>query len=301
MTALHLHESSTPLVDDEVLTAARAMNLSPGGGAGPAQRMAALYKPDIDPDELTRLVAAEPVLAARTLKVANSAYYRRSGEVGTVARAVQVLGTATVKGIAAAACLDRVVSVHPGLPADDAARLRLHSLAVACAGQALARQARPALEAEAFMAGVLHDIGVLVQWALRPVAMAHWSAAPDSGSELSTIGTTHARCGLLVMRAWQLPQWLQSAVAHHHDDALPDDPQAADVCALLRLAEAVATAAGFGMPTELLAGTPGDTIDADPATRALAAEHAHLGLDSTRLEALQAKLPALLEPFAAAG
>ena len=136
MSIATLSQSSAKLDDAEVLTQARAMNLAPGGGVGQAQLMGALYRPGISLAELTALIAGEPALALRTLKVANSAYYRRCGEVGTVDRAVQVLGATTVKGIAAAACLDRVMTAHPGMAAAEAARLRRHCIAAALAAQA---------------------------------------------------------------------------------------------------------------------------------------------------------------------
>lgn len=280
MSIATLSRSSAKLDDAEVLAGARAMNLAPGGGVGQAQRMAALYRPGIELAELTALIAAEPALALRTLKVANSAYYRRCGEVGTVQRAVQVLGATTVKGIAAAACLDRVMTTHAGMAAAEAARLRRHSIAAALAAQALARRCAPALEAEAFMAGVLHEVGMLVFWALRPDEMARQAAL---GLARPDLGLSHAHCGQLVMHAWQLPVWLQLTVAHHAAGGLPE-AMAGDLCAITRLADALATRSGFGLGDECA------RADLDLAL-------ARCGLSEADLDALAGELPDSVEAF----
>lgn len=272
-------EPEAPLGDAEIMAQARALQLAPAGGAGPVRLMASLLRPDLAIPEITRLVAAEPALALRTLKVANSAFYQRCGEVGTVDRAVQVLGAATVKGIAAAACLDRGLTAQPGAAAAELGRLRQHSLAVACAAQAIARAVCPELEAEAFMAGVLHDMGLLAMWALRPRTMA-WRSA--RGEPLDAQADTHARCGQLLMQAWQLPAWLQQAVLLHHRGPLPES-KAGVLCAITRLAESMADRLGHGL-----------AIEASPPDSAEAALRDAL----RRLDTDEAALLPVLEPLA---
>lgn len=293
------HDAS-PLTEAEVLAEARAMQLAPGGVVGQAQLLAALYKPDLDFDELGRMVAGDPALSARTLRVANSAFYRRSGEVGTVSRALQVLGMATVKGIAAAACLDRAVTTQAGAAGEEARRLRLHSLEVACAAQLLARQARPALEAEAFMCGVLHDIGMLVQWKLRTHQMAECRARGQLEAAGAAVGVSHERCGELLTHAWNLPDWLQTAIARHHQGTFPAG-DAGDLAALTRLAETLS--GDLDVPATRSTPDGGaPPAGAPPAGAAALAERhgdelARLGLTSHHLERCLAELPAMVERF----
>jgi len=276
-------EPEPPLGDAEIAAQARALQLAPAGGTGPIRLMATLLRPEVGIPEISRLVAAEPALALRTLKVANSAFYQRCGEVGTVERAVQVLGGATVKGIAAAACLDRGLAANTGMAAAEQGRLRQHSLAVACAGQAIARALRPGLEAEAFMAGVLHDMGLLVMWALRPRTMA-WRSA--RGEPLDAQADSHARCGQQLMQVWQLPVWLQQAVLLHHRGPLPEG-SAGELCAITRLAESMAEQLGHGLAVE---AAPPDLAEA----------LACLGTDEAALLPVLAPLAGQIEQFSAA-
>lgn len=288
---------ATPLTEAEVLAEARAMQLAPGGVVGQAQLLAALYRPDLEFDALGRLVAGDPALSARTLRVANSAFYRRSGEVGTVSRALQVLGMATVKGIAAAACLDRAVSAQAGAAGEEARRLRRHSLEVACAAQLLARQVRPALEAEAFMCGVLHDIGMLVQWKLRAHQMAESRARGRLEFAGAVVGVSHERCGELLTHAWNLPEWLQTAIARHHHGDLPAG-DAGDLAAITRLAEAMA--GDLDASTTAPAPEGGAAASGGPAlAERHGAELDRLALTPHHLERCLTELPAMVERFQA--
>ena len=80
-----------------------------GSGAGTVPRlMAALCDPDVSAAVVEDLVGRDPVLSLRVLRVANSAFYGQSRSITRIERALQLLGLDAVRGIAAAACLDRV-------------------------------------------------------------------------------------------------------------------------------------------------------------------------------------------------
>ena len=212
------------LGDDELQAAARALGAS-GGGTGAARLLSLLYDPDVDVDPILSCLNGEPALAGRVLKVANSPYYRLSGSVGTLERAVQLLGLKAIRSIAAAGCLDRLTPPRTGT-AFDPERFRRHSLAVASAAQRLSQLAGLGIDGEAFMAGLLHDIGILLLVKAAPAAMASFVPAvtDDAASALAVerahFGVTHQECAIVLARAWQLPDWLSAAVAQHHDPAL---------------------------------------------------------------------------------
>ena len=260
-------QSTVPMpVDDPperstaaLLAAARDLGAS-GGGAGAARLLALLYDPDAAADDVLSHLHQEPALAARVLKVANSPYYRISGRVGTVDRAVQMLGLTAIRGIAAAGCLDRMAAAGGGR-AFNAATFSRHSLAVACAAQQLARVALPAQEGEAFMAGLLHDIGLLLMVKADAAAMARFTPPDVSDAQTALdverrhFGTTHEDCAALLVQAWQLPPWLHAAVSQHHGEPACS---AAPLAGLLRLADHCAHRAGFVLwPLCGLAPAPG--------------------------------------------
>ncbi len=253
---------------ERLQAAARALATA---NAGASRLVALLVDPDVDVERVLAELDRDPALAARVLKVANSPFYGRAGQVGTVRHAVALLGLTAVRSIAAAGCLDRLVPARGG-PAFRAERFRRHSLAVAVAARELARLLHPDVAAEAYMAGLLHDVGVLVLLRAAPEATARFDAqaGPDDGlqAERDALGATHEDAGRLLAQAWQMPPWLVAALAGHHAarqhaPAEGDAPLAA-LPALLGLADALACRAGLGL-------WPADEADAVPPP-ALAAE-----------------------------
>ena len=202
--------------------------------------LATLYKPGVSVREVAAVVAQEPGMTANVLRIANSPLYGQSRTVATVDHALLLLGLDAVRGIAAAACMrDAILRSSPSSPVDSAALLR-HSIATGVAASALARIARPALASEAFVAGLLHDLGVSLLSRLAPEGV---SAVVDAMRadpsrdvaplEEEHIGMGHARCAALLFEAWRLPAALVAGASHHDDPAsapAPDRTMASLVC-----------------------------------------------------------------------
>jgi HD-like signal output (HDOD) protein len=238
----------------DLKAAARALGAA-GGGAGAAQLLALLCNPEVEIEAVRACLRGEPALSARVLKVANSPYYHQAGQVGTVDRAVQLLGLSAIRGIAAAGCLDRATPARAG-QAFDPDRFRTHSMAVACAAQALSRTLNAGVDSEAFIAGLLHDIGVLLQAKAAPAAMASFVPPSDENAEgaLDTerqhFGADHVACAGVLVETWGLPPWLHAALTTHHtpaSDALTPGSDALPL--LLHLADRLAGRAGFPLWT----------------------------------------------------
>jgi len=244
--------SAGHLTPAQLQSAARALG---AGGAGATQLLALLYDPDVAVERVLDSLKAEPALAARVLKVANSPFYRLSGSVGTLDRAVALLGLSAIRGIAAAGCLDRLTPAATG-SAFNPDRFRQHSLAVACAAQGLSQTAGAEIDSEAFMAGLLHDIGILLLVKAVPARMGSFKPLQTNDADAALadeqqhLGATHEDGATVLAQAWQLPPWLQHAVALHHVPAASSGTRlkGADALpALLALANHAAHEAGYGL------------------------------------------------------
>ena len=208
-----------PIAASDIVAVAEELGAS-GGGAGAAKLLALLYDDGVDAAAIVHCLHGEPALAARLLKVANSAYYRRGGNVGTFEQAIVVLGLSGVRGIAAVGCMDRI-AVPTVANLLDARRFRGHSIAVAAAAQSLSRRARAGVDAEAFMAGLIHDIGLVILARLRPEAVATLAGLDLDETaileaEIDLLGIDQASASALVAEAWHLPDWLCRALRTHH-------------------------------------------------------------------------------------
>ena len=271
--------------------AARPPSVSPGS-AGAPRLLALLCDPDVDMHAVLAALRAEPALTARVLKVANSPYYSQRGHVGTLDRAVQVLGLAAIRGIAAAACLDRAMPARAG-QAFEPQRFRQHSVAVALAAQQLSGALRAGVDSEAFMAGLLHDIGIVVLAQADASAMAGFqpaSQAPAAAAllcERSHFGADHAEAANRLVQAWSLPTWLLAPLTSHHlPTAGVPGTGLAMLPALIGLADHLADRAGFGLWP--LCALPPDAAVLDA-----------LGLDTAITDAISADLPQRVGQFLA--
>jgi HD-like signal output (HDOD) protein len=244
------------ITDAEIVKAATSLGVL-GGGAQTAHRiLAALCDASLGTREIADLVQREPGLAVRVLKVANSAYYGRSRDIGTLDQALMILGLDAVRGITAAACLDRSVARRGQIGAIDPKALVNHCIASAFAAEQLARASGRALAAEAFMAGLLHDFGVPVQerldgdgvQALIEALRANPDAEPAT-LESTLVKVTHGRCAQVIFDNWQLPSAIGAAAMHHDDPAAAPGP-VRELTALVHLGIQLAIEAGFTHPLE---------------------------------------------------
>src|SRR3954470_8056160 len=118
--------------------------------------------------QLHKIVAHDPALVTRILKVVNSAFYGLPGQIGSVERAIVLLGLNAVKNIAVAASLGQLfrgVKLCEGFTARD---LWTHCIAVGVAARDMARQMKVPVADEAFLAGMIHDVGILVALHVYP-------------------------------------------------------------------------------------------------------------------------------------
>ncbi len=113
---------------------------------------------DASLEDFVGKVGGSPNLAARVLQISNSALYGMEGHVQRLDRAVLILGVEVVAGIAASVVVaERARKAHPtGLPAD---ALWLHSLETGVCAELLTRFLGLPGHREAYLAGLLHDLG----------------------------------------------------------------------------------------------------------------------------------------------
>ena len=292
MNAFALHENS--LLRQHVLKAATALGVLGGGALSAPRILAALCNPAATLREVSSLIGSEPGLTARVLRVANSAYYGVARSVSTVDRALVVLGLDAVRGIAAAACLDRtVMRAQQGASIDRAALVR-HSLAAAAAAEALARIRHRSLAPDAFIAGVLHNLGVPVQALVDPdgvnafaLAMQEDPAQDASLLERQCVLVSHEHCVEVIFESWSLPPALIASAGHHHHPTLAAEPHRA-LAVLLHLGLRVASETGNSFPLEPAGG------GRDPALLA------RVGLTAADLDAVALSLPERLRELQAA-
>ncbi len=193
--------------------------------------IATVEDPRSSASQLNRIVSHDPALVTRILKVVNSAFYGLSGQIGSIERAIVMLGLNAVKNIAVAASLGQLfrgAKLGRNFTARD---IWTHSLAVAVTARDLAIRMKLPLGDEAFLAGMIHDVGILISLQTAPEMLRQVceTAAADAGSnfcqlETHLIGNDHQALGMALAEHWRFPRPCQLVVGYHHRPTELDDP-----------------------------------------------------------------------------
>ncbi|MCG3132129.1 MAG: hypothetical protein FLDDKLPJ_02946 [Phycisphaerae bacterium] len=183
--------------------------------------------------DLHEVIKHDPALSAKVLKVVNSAFYGLPGQIASVDRAIILLGLSAVKNIAIATSIARLFKggrISEGFTATDLWR---HSLAVGVACRLLAKKTHyPVQPDELFVAGLIHDMGILVERQAFPEKLTEviTAYAKQGGDflelENAVIGANHQQFGGGLTTRWKFPRHLRAACGFHHNpDALSAELQ----------------------------------------------------------------------------
>lgn len=189
------------------------------------------------PQQIEEIIDADPSMAARTLKLANSALYGMRSKIARIERAVTMLGRITVAKLASSASMqDAFTKIKLDIPGMTPDTPWNYSVAVAFATEivvehctALTSVAQRKLGAEAFVAGLIHDIGILAQATLakenftQAVQASVKTGIPLVNHEKRILGIDHAEVGMRLAKHWDLPSELQQAIGYHHDPHSGDE------------------------------------------------------------------------------
>jgi len=187
--------------------------------------------PDSTAQDLNQVISNDPALGARILKVVNSAFYGLPGQIGSINRAIVLLGLNAVKNIAIAASLAKLFRGGRICPGFDARDLWTHSVGVACATQLLADRAGLRLPDEAFLAGLIHDLGIMVEVQARRAKFVEVIEKLQSDESLTMrqveteiLGASHEQFGAGLCKLWKFPVSFHYVTGFHHQpEALSDN------------------------------------------------------------------------------
>jgi putative nucleotidyltransferase with HDIG domain len=232
--------------------------------------------PDVTISQLAQVIAKEQVLTTRLLSLANSAYYSAPTDVSTVAEAILRVGSTAVRNLAVTLCVNSH-TLGRNIYGAQGQALVDHGIGTAYLARLIADEAGIDPE-EAFLCGLLHDIGklVILKW--------HHDHAKRTGQPLEAkplaelVQQWHAEVAGLAFRRWGLPSEIEEPVLYHHDYAKA--PEQRRLTAVVYLANRLSHRYGFGCDPDDF-----DAI-ADPVV-------AELGIDWEWLSSLDQKAPGL--------
>ena len=204
-------------------------------------------------NDVAQVVNKSPSLAALLLRIVNSAYYGFPSKIDRISRAVTIIGTKEISGLALGICVMRAFDDIPADTIDMQAFIR-HSLACGMVARILAALKNMEQTEQLFVSGLLHDIGKLIVFKYYPdhartcLLMAAGSGQSVFHMEQMVIGMNHTHIGRYLLKKWRLPLDLGNNIVFHHAPAQAPDPIKAGI---VQLADIIVHGLGIGRSGEI--------------------------------------------------
>lgn len=186
-----------------------------------------------------QVISRDAALTAKILRTANSPFFGGNGNISSLQRALTLLGLNTLRSICMTVAFQSALNNKALNKRFDPVYFWQHSMATACAAKVLACLSRSTQAEEAFVAGLMHDLGKIALSLYMPLEINHVFNAVQSRkisqyeAEIECFnGVTHQDIGRLAAERWNLPEVYHAPIAKHHtptEDVYEIDPLTAFV------------------------------------------------------------------------
>lgn len=210
--------------------------------------------PNTTSAELSDLLSSDTALAARVLKIANSAMFSRQREITTLNQAIMLIGFKALKGVIVAATLRQMNKSFGKLE-------RLiweNSMCSAMCATVISKRLKKRYVEEIFLLGLLHSLGQIVllfqqdtskdyKLVLKAIQDEHLDYVT---AEERTYGFAHPLIGALVAKKWNFSAESCQVILHYHDmlDAEHPENELEEKTAIVQMSDLISHAAGVGSP-----------------------------------------------------
>ena len=219
------------------------------------ETMRKLNDPGSNAADVAQSLSRDEGLVLRILKLANSAAYGMTRNISDISEAIALLGYKSVSNIILAATVYSAMDKGLSGYALDRGELWRHSLMVAYTSRHLAQKTGAVGAEDAYVGGLLHDIGKVVLndyvkfgYAII-VKMVEEKHIPFTEAETQVLGFDHAAIGEILIEKWKMPESYTIPVAYHHKpNELPEDKkQYQPLLDVVTLSNAICLMLGIGL------------------------------------------------------
>jgi putative nucleotidyltransferase with HDIG domain len=208
---------------DEIINRLESISSIPTIPLVATRAMEAVRNPDSSMRDIAEIISTDPPLAARVLKVVNSAYYGLMQSVGSLPLALTILGIREIMNLVMGVSVMTMFPDSSGRGLFDRHEFWKHSAASAQVGKVLSeRLGFQKLGSLAFVGGLLHDIGKIIMDEYmhdefrEAIDLSIDEDIPCYDAESMTVGATHPQIGAWLTKKWKLPDELVTAISSHH-------------------------------------------------------------------------------------
>lgn len=195
------------------------------------QAVQMLRDPDVDIRRVAETVSYDQSMTSKILRLVNSSFYGFQGKIGSLSQAIVLLGFSTVRNVILSVSVLQAFSGGKGSNVFDVGRFWEHSVGAAFIARNLAEHAKQKQPEEAFIGGLLHDIGkVFILQFLRKdldeiMVLVKEKDMSIRAAEEAVLGVDHAWIGHMIVKNWHFPPNLCQGIGYHHSPNLLAEKQ----------------------------------------------------------------------------
>jgi HD-like signal output (HDOD) protein len=210
---------------------------------GQIQRLIA--NPRSSMDQIAAVISKDPSIASRVVRLVNSSFFGFRSRISSIRQAIVILGLNTVRNLVIGVSVVKAFEDGARASIFDRQAFWLHSFGCALGAKAMAEHLKRKDPEDYFLAGLLHDVGLLVldqffhEEFVEALQFSIREKKRHRDAEAELLGVTHGEVGEALSRQWNLPEYLPLAMRHHHAPPpdLPEAPAHWDKIAVIHLAE----------------------------------------------------------------
>ncbi|MFH2037515.1 MAG: HDOD domain-containing protein [Candidatus Zixiibacteriota bacterium] len=191
-----------------------------------------INSPDASVNDVAHILAEDPAMSVKILKLTNSAFYGLSREIDSISQAVMIIGLEAVKNLVLSASVLSMFKASEETKQYHADFWR-HSLTTALVARMIARNFKSGKKFNpdpAFSMGLLHDVGKMIICSFMEnehkqiqTYLLNSDNASDLEAETAVMGFNHAQLGRQLAFSWKLPQRLADTIGYHHSPSLENE------------------------------------------------------------------------------
>ncbi|MEH0022175.1 MAG: HDOD domain-containing protein [Desulfobacter sp.] len=199
--------------------------------------------------EFEEVIRLDPTLVLRLLKIVNSPYYALASEVESIAEAVAFVGMDNLRNLIVMDIFKHIVTSGPSDSGFSRIRLWRHSAAVGVTSQMISERVFETKGDNAFLCGVIHDIGLIIEDQAEPERFMNAFLACRGqeekiiAHETREIGCDHTRVGEMIAMDWKLPKAVREGIRDHHNAQKSIDPQS--IAGVVQVSEYLVNRMGY--------------------------------------------------------
>lgn len=205
--------------------------------------------------EFEEVIRMDPTMVLRLLRLVNSPYYALRQKCTSISEAVMYVGMDNLRNIVVATAMKDIYKLNPNESVFSRKKLWLHSAAVSICAQMITERIFEKKGENAFLCGILHDIGMIVEDQTIPDLFIELCKTYDpkkhsiTDHELDIIGTDHSAIGTMLADEWKLPEEVRKGIKQHHKIMTTVEPSS--LPGIIQISEFMVSRLGFDAMPEM--------------------------------------------------